>query len=281
MNYKLILIAVSTSIALQLNAQNKSCCSISTADDMAQFAFDNNFVKKHLNPLPFKYSGIGEMINFKTTDGKDANGFAIKSSNKSNKFLFVYQEWWGLNDHIKKECEKLYTDLAGEVTILAIDLYDEEVAEDKETASKLMQNVNNDRCESIINGAIMYVGKDAKIASIGWCFGGGWSLKSALLEGEQAVGCVMYYGMPVNEIEKLKKLKCDVLGIFADKDQWINKEVVIAFETNMRASKKLLEQKTFQADHAFANPSNPQFDQKLTDEAYMLSLNYLKNSFLK
>ena len=44
----------------------------------------------------------------------------------------------------------------------------------------------------------------------------------------------MYYGMPETEIYKLKKLNCNVVGIFASKDQWINSEVLQGFEENMK-----------------------------------------------
>jgi carboxymethylenebutenolidase len=56
------------------------------------------------------------------------------------------------------------------------------------------------------------VGNKAKVFTIGWCFGGGWSLQTALLGGNQVVGCVMYYGMPEADVNKLKTLHCDVIG---------------------------------------------------------------------
>jgi carboxymethylenebutenolidase len=281
MKPKFSLLIILFALSTILHAQSRSCCAISSTDDMAQFVADNNFIASHANPLPYKYEGIGRMIKYATPDNATANAFIIKANTNSNKFLFVYQEWWGLNDHIKKECEKLHADLKGEVNVLAIDLYDGQVAQDRETASKLMEAVKSERCESIVRGAIMYTGKDSKIASIGWCFGGGWSLKSAIFEGKQAVGCIMYYGMPIDDIEKLKNLQCDVLGIFAGKDQWINKEVISAFQNNMKLANKTLEQKNFEADHAFANPSNPQFNKAATDEAYSLSLAYLTKVFSK
>ena len=42
-----------------------------------------------------------------------------------------------------------------------------------------------------------------------------------------------------------------------------------------QANKKLI-YKIFDADHAFANPSNPKFAKEATDEAYAMSLDYLK-----
>lgn len=105
------------------------------------------------------------------------------------------QEWWGLNDYIKSESEILSRELDN-VNILAIDLYDGRVAATPDSAMKLMQLAKTDRLENIIKGALAYAGTDAKIYTIGWCFGGMWSLQTTLLAGKQAAGCVMYYGRP-------------------------------------------------------------------------------------
>jgi carboxymethylenebutenolidase len=55
--------------------------------------------------------------------------------------------------------------------------------------------------ENIVTGALSFIGKKAKVASIGWCFGGGWSLKPAILSKKQAVGSLMYYGMPFQDVK--------------------------------------------------------------------------------
>ena len=44
-----------------------------------------------------------------------------------------------------------------------------------------MQSVNQERALNIVSGAIDFAGKDAKIGTIGWCFGGGWSLQASIM----------------------------------------------------------------------------------------------------
>ena len=105
----------------------------------------------------------------------------IKAKKKSNKWLFVYQEWWGLNDYIKKQSDIFYTDLGGAVNVIALDMYDGKVTADPKEAGGFMRGVQEARLESIVKGAMTMAGKKAKIANVGWCFGGGWSLKSAIL----------------------------------------------------------------------------------------------------
>ena len=245
------------------------------ANDMSALAMNPDFQMLHENPLPFHYQGAGETVSFPTPDGKTASGFLLKSAKKSDKWLFVYQEWWGLNDYIKQEAAKLHKDL-GDVNVLALDMYDGKVATTREEAGKLMQSAPAERLSAITKGGMKYAGSNAKIASIGWCFGGMLSLQTAISAGSQAVGCVMYYGRPETDIEKLKLIKTDVLGIFGSQDQGIPPAAVSKFEEDMKTDGKKVTIKMYDAVHAFANPSNAKYDAAAAADAYKLSLEYLR-----
>lgn len=121
-------------------------------------------------------------------------------------------------------------------------------------------------------------GTNAKIANVGWCFGGSWSLKSALLTGNQNIGSVIYYGMPVRDVEKLKTLNSDVLGLFATEEH-ISKAVIEEFAASMKTAGKELTYKIFPAAHGFSNPSNPKYDPEASKEAYEMAITYLKSKF--
>ncbi|HLK28972.1 MAG TPA: dienelactone hydrolase family protein [Puia sp.] len=273
---KYVLPFVLAFISLSVSAQKMSCCSVSATDKFARLSLDKAFVMSHPNPLPFNFhSENGKDITYKAADGTDAYGWEIKAKSPTNNYLFVIQEWWGLNDYVKKESEGLWSDL-GNVNVIALDLYDKKVATSREEAAKLMQSASGERIVSIIKGAIAYAGTKAKIYTIGWCFGGGWSLQASLLAGNQAFGCVMYYGMPEKDVEKLKMLHTDVLGIFANKDGFITPKVVDEFAENMKKAGKKITIKKYEADHAFANPSNPSFDKEAKADAYKNALAFLK-----
>jgi len=234
------------------------------------------FAAMHENPLPFHLTNAtGETIQFEATDGVQASGYFIKSKKKTNNWIFVIQEWWGLNDHIKERADFLSKEL-GNAHVLALDMYDGKVATTRDSASKYVQGATRERLEAIIQGAIAHFGKDAKIYTIGWCFGGMWSLQASLLAGNQAAGCVMFYGRPETQVERLKTLSCDVLGIFGKLDRSPSPEMVQQFETNMQAAGKKLNTHMFEAGHGFANPSNPAFKPEATEEAYKLVLSFLK-----
>jgi len=260
-------------------AQEVTTCHTEAIDKFAMFASNKNFNKAHFNPREYVHESEegGKMVTFKTTDGPDANAYVIESTKKTNNWIFVFQEWWGLNDNIKRETENLFKDL-GNVNVMALDMYDGKVATDKETAQKYMSQFKADRGMAIVKGALAHVGSNARIGTVGWCFGGGWSLQAALAAGKQAAACVMYYGMPEENVEKLKWLNCDVLNIFAAKDKWINATVIEKFETNMKAAGKKVVVKKYEADHGFANPSNPMgaFDEVAMKDAYMSTVEFFK-----
>jgi carboxymethylenebutenolidase len=252
-----------------VSAQTKSCCSANAVSAKnAELAMNGTFAAAHANPVAFVLElPKGEMVTFATPDGKTAKAYFLKTAKKSKKYLFVFHEWWGLNDYIKKEAEHLYGDLK-EVNVLAIDLYDGNIAENREDAQKYMSGMDDARARAIINGAFGFAGKGAKVATLGWCFGGAWSLQAAIEGGSKVDACVMYYGFPEMNVEKLKKLDTDILGIFAEKDDFINVETVKTFEGKVKEAGKEIIVYNYVAVHAFANPSNPDYNKQATEDAY-------------
>jgi carboxymethylenebutenolidase len=249
-----------------------------STESFAMLANDKTFINAHLEPLPFELENkIGKTISFKSPDGKEGFGYEIKAEQPTANYVFVIHEWWGLNDYIKQEAEKIATTL-GNVNVIAIDLYDSKVAATRDSATKYMQLVKIERAEAILLGAIAYVGNKANIATIGWCFGGSWSMQASLLAGKQSKACVMYYGKPEEKLEKISTLNAPVLFIWPTQDQWINKEMVTKFEGNMKAANKSLEVKSYNADHAFANPSNPKYSKEFADDAFKNAMAFFKKN---
>jgi carboxymethylenebutenolidase len=228
----------------------------------------------HETPEEIGYQGKGEMIEF-PAEGQAGLAYGIMTEEPSDKYLLVIHEWWGLNDHIKQEADRLFAEL-GDVNVLALDLYDGQATADRDEAGKIMNSREEDRLNAIIKGAIAFAGEEAEIGTIGWCFGGGWSLRASILAGEKSNACVMYYGMPVQDAKQLAPLEAPVLGIFAKKDGWINEEVIGNFENLAQATGKDLEVKWYDADHAFANPSSPRYNEAAAQEANQVALDYLR-----
>jgi carboxymethylenebutenolidase len=177
--------------------------------------------------------------------------------------LIVIHEWWGLNDNIRSMAEQL----AGEgYAALAVDLYGGRSAGTPQEARELMQAAMADRpaAEANLRAAYGYLTGElgaAQVASIGWCFGGAWSLNTALMYPRELDAAVIYYGRLVTDESLLAPLDVPLLGIFGALDSGIPVASVRAFETALAALDKDAEIVVYEdADHAFANPSGQRYN---------------------
>jgi len=193
--------------------------------------------------------------------------------------VMLIHEWWGLNDQIKAVAAELAK--AGYVA-LAVDLYDGQIADTPDHAKALMEAVKpeeaNDMLVSWIDdltGAGKQTGMTTgKLGTLGWCFGGGWSLNAALATPTDA--CVVYYGRVNKTAAELAPLACPVLGHFATKDRWINKAMVEDFEAAMSEAGKTYEVFWYDANHAFANPTGARYDAADARLAWQRTMAYLE-----
>jgi carboxymethylenebutenolidase len=172
--------------------------------------------------------------------------------------IVVIHEWWGLNDWVKEQASKL-SDQG--YTTLAIDLYRGKVATTPEEAHEIMRGVPEDRATRDLHAAVEFLKaqsnvKKDRIASIGWCMGGGYSLDVALQE-PTLTAAVINYGHLATDSESLKKIHGSVLGLFAGKDNGIPVDDVRKFEASLKQLGKKVEIVIYpEAGHAFENPNN-------------------------
>ncbi len=253
------------------------CLNMETQQAYQLEASTPAFASLHPSPITVNPSDLmGSMISFDAADGNKANAYFIPAKKKSNKWLIVIQEWWGLNDNIKMEADQYFKDL-GDMNVIAVDMYDGKIAATPDSAMKLMRGADMNRMTAIIQGAIKHAGSKANIYSVGWCFGGMWSLQTAILAGPQAKGSVMYYGRPETNMDKLKSIQCDIIGFFGNKDQAPSPAMVDEFEKNMKEAGKNLAVNRYDAGHGFANPSNPSFNAAAKADAYTKAIAFLKS----
>lgn len=262
-----------TACGSKITEEKKIEKEVTSVEEFSDLANETGFAEMHDEPLKIEVDAKGKMIKIDVVNGEAANYYLIEKEKSSN-YLLVIHEWWGLNNQIISEADKLYKKL-GNTNVIALDLYDGKLATTREKATEYMQGADETRIKSIINSVLETLPKDAKIATIGWCFGGGWSLKTALLAGDKTSACVMYYGMPIKEVDQLSKLKSDVLFIYGTKDQWINTEVANEFEKNMKEARKNISVLSFDADHAFANPTSERYIETSAKEANKAAAEYL------
>jgi carboxymethylenebutenolidase len=196
--------------------------------------------------------------------------------------VIIIHEWLGLNEHIKNQADLLAKE--GYV-VLAVDLYRGEVATDSNRAMELASSVRNDPASAIDNlqSAVNYIKSleivdGNRIASLGWCFGGDWSLQLALNSSENPLAAtIIYYGRLVTDTASLSSISWPILGIFGDQDQAIPVESVEQFASALNASGITNEIYLYEGvGHAFANPSGDNHAPKETADAWQKTIGFLR-----
>jgi carboxymethylenebutenolidase len=261
-------------------------CSAETSDsDIA-----NRMAQGHQNDRPVATEVAmtepaqpvtAETVDYATVDGETITGYFAQPEAVEEPLpgLIAIHEWWGLNDNIRAMTRRL----AGEgYAVLAVDLYGGETAQSPENARQLMQQVmqNPEVAETNLKQAYEYLNSDRNapaIGSIGWCFGGGWSLRTALMYPEKLDAAVIYYGELVTDRERLDKLEMPILGIFGGQDQVIPVENVQEFESVLNSLGKTVEVHVYEeAGHAFANPSGDRYIPEAAADAWEETTAFLR-----
>ncbi|MGN6567067.1 MAG: dienelactone hydrolase family protein [Flavipsychrobacter sp.] len=256
-----------------VNAQN---CCVKNSSNWPTLAMSKAFRESHERPTPFSFvSEKGSMIQFECVDGHKGSAYYVPSDEATDKVLIIFHEWWGLNDYIKREAVR-WQELLGNVDVYAVDLYDGQVTDDPDIASKLASSLDRKRGEAIVKGVLAQAGRNKLIATLGWCFGGGWAFTTTVFAGNQASGCVMYYGFPEQNEKRIKQLKTDVLYIWGSQDQFIRRYNVDQFADKVKATNHQFDLHVFEAVHAFANPSNPKYQPLYATQAQNLAVAFLK-----
>jgi len=139
---------------------------------------------------------------------------------------------------------------------------------------------NSDSVTSNLEQAYAFVANTAgapRVASLGWCFGGGWSLNTALLFPENLDAAVIYYGQVTDNEDRLAPLEVPILGLFGSEDRGIKLESVRRFEETLERLGKDHEIHVYEgAGHAFANPSGNSFNAEYAEDAWSRTLEFLR-----
>jgi carboxymethylenebutenolidase len=215
-----------------------------------------------------------------------SSGYLVYPSATTGKKLpaiIMIHENRGLNDFIRSMANTLARE--GYV-VLAVDLFKGQVAQTSQQAQQLSSSARSNPASTISNlqAAVNYVSTlplvdSSKIASIGWCFGGGQSLQLALhSEQHPLVATILYYGTPlVTDKQQLSKIKWPVLGIFGDKDQAIPLSNIQQFKTALDSIGIPNQIHIYKGlGHAFANPSGANYAPNETVDAWQKTLEFLK-----
>lgn len=177
-------------------------------------------------------TAIGSSVSYGAAQGY----LAVPRSPGPHPGIILIHEWWGLNDNIRWYAEAF---AAQGYVALAVDLYDGVSTTDPEEAKRLAGAVREDveGAAANLRAAVAYLRtlpdvEPDRLASVGWCFGGGWSYQMA--KGDMGVkATVMYYGQFAPD-DDLSMMKSHIIGHFGEDDAAIPVDDVKAFRAKLQ-----------------------------------------------
>lgn len=199
-----------------------------------------------------------QTVSYKSGDETVKGYLVLPEGSGKHPAIIVIHEWWGLNDWVKEQAQHFASE--GYVA-LAVDLYRGQVGTTPDEAHILMRGMPDDRALRDLEAAFTYLTSRPdvqanKIGSIGWCMGGGWSIKLAEDQPKLAAFVVNYGPLPTDPAI-IAKINAPMLGNFGAEDKGIPPESVHTFEAAMKAAGKNPDLKIYEgAGHAFQNPNN-------------------------
>ena len=211
------------------------------------------------------------------TGDQNHRGYLSQSTAVNKKSgLIVIHEWWGLNEDI----HLMTNQLAGlGYTALAVDLYDGQSATEVREAFQLSSNLSKNESSALANlkAAYDYLTKEKgveKVGIIGWCLGGKWALRGALMLPNEIDATVIYYGSLINDKEKLSTLEMPIIGFVGTKDR-LHKQF-IDFDQNLKALNKEATIHIYEgAKHAFANASGIAYEPRAAEDSWEKTVEFL------
>jgi carboxymethylenebutenolidase len=192
--------------------------------------------------------------------------------------VILLHEGQGLDDDIRARADRL---AAEGYIVLAVDLFGGSSATDPEQARLQMLSVveNSESARENIRQAYAFVSTTAgapRVGSVGWDFGGGWSLNAAALFPDELDAVVIIYGQVTNDREILGPINAPILGLFAQNDRTVTAESVRRFDEALENLGKNYEVHIYPGGgHAFANPTARTYDREMAEDAWRRMLEFL------
>lgn len=176
--------------------------------------------------------------------------------------VLIVHEWTGLGPYVKKRAEQI----AGLGYVgFAVDIYGKGVRpkDSKEAAAQAAiyrgdRALMRARAQAGLDQLKKYKFVDpARIAAIGYCFGGGTALELAR-SGADIAGAVSFHGnLDTPRPEDAKNIKAKILVCHGADDPYVNAEQVAGFQNEMRAGGVDWQMNIYgNAVHSFTNPDS-------------------------
>lgn len=194
--------------------------------------------------------------------------------------ILIIHEVTGLIDHIKATAE----DLAQRGFVcLAMDLYEGKTAKGMEDGAPLRDKITDETLKTKMGAGAQYLKSrpycTGKLGVVGFCMGGGFSLRTACLLRDDIQACAVFYGR-IPDLNLLKSLKAPVIGNFGEEDKGITTWAVEELSSEMQKLGKSLDMKIYPgAPHGFARQGDPKvYRPEAAKDAYQRTVEFFSKN---
>jgi carboxymethylenebutenolidase len=207
---------------------------------------------------------LGTMVEFKSGDLTMPAYLARPPKKKTAPAVLVIHEVFGLNDHIKSIADRIahegYVALAPNFFVRAALTPPASNTNDMQSIRRAASSIPIEAAIKDMQAALDYLKADkgvkqTRLASIGFCMGGGFSYQIATHTHDLA-GAVIFYGR--TPVELVPQVSCPLLASFGGKDTGIPPAQVQAWIDALQKAGKTVDAKIYpDAGHGFFNDTRP------------------------
>lgn len=210
-----------------------------------------------------------------TTDSHKPFRAYVAGPKEAKQGLLLLHGWLGLN----REMEIWANQFAVQgYRVMAIDLYNNQVAKYATRARKLMNSVNQQEANGKFRAAIKRMTQNGrKVAVMGRSFGANQAIHAASVSNKRISAVVLYYpfGDVVSKNKSLASINAPVLGNFASDDIFFDRERQQKFVTTAKNKGIKLKVENYSAQHGFSNILGEKFDADVDRSAINNTFSFL------
>lgn len=229
----------------------------------------------------------GQMTEYKSGDLSIPAYLVRNKSGTPRGAVLVIHEVFGLNDHIKTIADRIaaegYLALAPNFFVRATDPPPQDASDMaalRKAASSIPPEVAIKDMQAGLDFMKTLSRVPLRMASIGFCMGGGFSYQIATHTKDLA-GAVVFYGR--TPVELVPQLSCPLLCNFGELDQGIPPAKVKEFEDALKKAGKQADIKIYPgAKHGFFNDTRPEaYNAQAAADAWQRTLRFFKERMKK
>ena len=180
----------------------------------------------------------GKSVAYFDANTKTRGYLAVPAAPGPHPAVILIHEWNGLVQRVKETADSF---AAEGYVALAADLYSGRTGNNRDENMALVRETlaEPDVLIANLNAAVQFLkgrtDTTGKVASIGWCYGGGVALSFAL-GGEHHDGTAIFYGRLLDDPARMQHIDHEIYGTFVRNDRGIPIEDVNRFVATLRAA---------------------------------------------